>query len=233
MLGFLKLVGVPGSIEFFCLLAGIGLLVRWWQPAAGWIVWRALLALAVGYLILSLPLVAAAIADRLPPVPRALPPESPGTVDELVILDGDNRRGRVRAGITVNAVAAPREIWVLGNGWLIEELSKGGVPRNRIFHDAFLTTTREQLTSLRALVARRPGRRFAVIVSRLQASRMAGLLAAASLTDVALIPSPVDDEPATSGLRTVVPTYLALRLSRDAIYEHAAIRFYRWKGWIP
>jgi hypothetical protein len=29
-----------------------------------------------------------------------------------------------------------------------------------------------------------------------------------------------------------VPTYYALRVSRDAIYEHVALRYYRWHGWI-
>ena len=48
----------------------------------------------------------------------------------------------------------------------------------------------------------------------------------------ALIVSPIDTEPATSGWRLVVPTYYALRVSRDAIYEHAALALYTWRGWI-
>ena len=146
-------------------------------------------------------------------------------------MDGDNRRGRTLAAIQVNAAAMPREIWVMGDGTLIEELSAGGVPRNRIFHDAFPATTRDQLTSLAALVARRPGWTVAVIVSRLQAARMTRLLEQAHLV-VTLIQSPVDVEPAATGAFAFVPTYYALRLSRDAIYEHAALRYYRWYGWI-
>ncbi len=49
---------------------------------------------------------------------------------------------------------------------------------------------------------------------------------------VRLIESPVDVEPASTGALAFVPTYYALRLSRDAIYEHAALRYYRWHGWI-
>jgi hypothetical protein len=71
-----------------------------------------------------------------------------------------------------------------------------------------------------------------VIVSRLQAARMAGLLERAHLL-IRLIESPVDVEPATTGALTFVPTYFALRLSRDALYEHAALWYYRRHGWIP
>ena len=102
------------------------------------------------YLVLSLPFIANLIAGWLPAVPTVTRPASPGPVDLLVVMDGDNRRGRARAGIEVNAAATPREVWVIGDGWLIEELSAGGVPRNRIFHDAFLPTTRDQLASLAA-----------------------------------------------------------------------------------
>jgi hypothetical protein len=146
-------------------------------------------------------------------------------------MDGDNRRGRTLAGIQVNAEASPREIWVLGDGTLIEELSAAGVPRNRIFHNAFLETTRDQIASLAALMARRPGWKVAVIVSRLQAPRMARLLDASHLR-VTLIESPVDVEPPTNGAGAFMPTYYALRLSRDALYEHAALWYYRWRGWI-
>jgi hypothetical protein len=231
VLWLLKLIGGPGFEWFllFCLLTG--LLVIWWMGAAARAVRRSLVSLGCACLLLSVPVIANQIAGWLPPVPSAVLPGAPGRVDALVVMDGDNRRGRARAGIEVNAVASPREIWVLGNGWLIERLSEGGVPRNRIFHDAFLATTRDQLTSLAALVSRRPGWTVAVIVSRLQAPRTARLLDQSHLT-VTLIESPADVEPATTGAFAFVPTYYALRLSRDAIYEHAALRYYQWRGWI-
>ena len=233
MLWLLKQIGGPGPgfewFFLFCLL--VALLVRWWRPATARGVRWFLLALGCVYLVLSLPIAANHIADWLPAVPLARLPGSAGPVDALVVMDGDNRRGRTLAAIQVNAAAMPREIWVMGDGTLIEELSAGGVPRNRIFHDAFPATTRDQLTSLAALVARRPGWTVAVIVSRLQAARMTRLLEQAHLV-VTLIQSPVDVEPATTGAFAFVPTYYALRLSRDAIYEHAALRYYRWYGWI-
>jgi len=223
--------GGPAFEWFFLFCVLLGLLVRWWRPAAARAVRRSLLALACAYLVLSLPFIANLIAGWLPAVPTVTHPASPGPVDVLVVMDGDNRRGRARAGIEVNAAATPREVWVMGDGWLVEELSAGGVPRNRIFHDAFLPTTRDQLTSLAGLVARRPGSTVAVIVSRLQAARMARLLEQSHLS-VRLIPSPVDVELASTGALAFVPTFDALHLSRDAIYEHAALRYYRWSGWI-
>jgi hypothetical protein len=231
VLWLLKLIGGPGFELFLVLCLLTGLFVRWWKPSAARAVRWSLLALGSACLVLSVPVIANQIAGRLPPVPTAALPATPGRVDALVVMDGDNRRGRARAGIEVNAVATPREVWVLGNGWLIEELSAGGVPRNRIFHDAFLATTRDQIASLRALVARRPGWTIAVIVSRLQAARVARLLEQSNLF-VRLIQSPVDVEPPTTGALAFVPSYYALRLSRDAIYEHAALRYYRWRGWI-
>jgi hypothetical protein len=60
---------------------------------------------------------------------------------------------------------------------------------------------------------------------------VAGLVRRADLPTV-LIASPVDTEPATSGWWLFVPSYYALRVSRDAIYEHAALAYYARKGWI-
>jgi hypothetical protein len=43
--------------------------------------------------------------------------------------------------------------------------------------------------------------------------------------------SAIDDEPPVSGPGLWAPTYIALRVSRDALYEHAALVYYRWRGW--
>jgi hypothetical protein len=29
-----------------------------------------------------------------------------------------------------------------------------------------------------------------------------------------------------------LPTYASLLVSRDALYEYAALAYYRWRGWI-
>ncbi len=154
---------------------------------------------------------------------RPCPRGAPGRVDTLVVFDGDNRRARAEAGVEVNAAAAPRAIWVLGNGWLVEPMSAGGVPRNRIWHDADMATTRDQMARLERLVADAgPTARLAVIVSRFQAPRVAGLLEAQHLA-VALIVSPSDRESPPGGLARLVPSYTALRNSREALYEVVAV----------
>jgi hypothetical protein len=50
--------------------------------------------------------------------------------------------------------------------------------------------------------------------------------------DLTLLSSPLDDEPAMEGWGRFRPSYVALRTSRDAIYEHVALVYYRWRGWI-
>jgi hypothetical protein len=50
--------------------------------------------------------------------------------------------------------------------------------------------------------------------------------------DIQTVPSPIDDEPPRTGIKRVVPSYIGLRVSRDALYEHMAIAYYTRKGWI-
>jgi uncharacterized SAM-binding protein YcdF (DUF218 family) len=73
--------------------------------------------------------------------------------------------------------------------------------------------------------------RTCVIASRLQMPRVAALAHSEGL-DVTLIPSPTDTEPPTAGFRVFVPSYTALGVSRDALYEHAALAYYRWRDWV-
>jgi hypothetical protein len=91
--------------------------------------------------------------------------------------------------------------------------------------------TREQVAWVARFFAAHPNTRAALVASRLQMPRIAALVFAARLP-IVLAPSPIDDEPPMSGWRRWVPTYIALRVSRDAIYEHVALRYYWWKGWI-
>jgi hypothetical protein len=61
--------------------------------------------------------------------------------------------------------------------------------------------------------------------------RIAALARSAGVAPL-LLPSPIDDEPPAVGVWRFVPTYIGLRTSRDAMYEHAALVYYRNKGWI-
>jgi uncharacterized SAM-binding protein YcdF (DUF218 family) len=228
----IKQIGAPGSISLLVVCAAIGLLLRFAWPRRSRVA-RVWLVLVGGmYLLLAWPPVADGIARLLPAVPTAVAPSTPGRIDTLVVFDGDNRRARALAGVEVNAAAHPSAIWVLGNGWLVEPMSAGGVPRDRIWHDAEMATTRDQMARLQRLISERPTTtRLAVIVSRFQAPRVAGLLEAQNMT-VALIASPSDRESPPSGLARFVPSYTALRNSREALYEVAAVWYYRRQGWI-
>ncbi len=178
------------------------------------------------YLALGLPAVANAIAGWLPVIEA----EKPKTVRTLIVLDGDNRRGRLRETLGVLERDRPLTVWILGDVWFIDELALEGYPREMFHHETEPSTTREQLSWV-SRYASRSADRPALIVSRLQAPRVAALVRALNL-HADLMVSPIDDEPPTSGWPMWVPSYVALRTSRDAIYEHAALVYYRWNGWI-
>jgi hypothetical protein len=231
-LSLIKSIGAPGSISLLLVCVGIWVLLRYVWPRRPVLARRWIAGVTMVYLALAWPPVADGIARLLPAVPTAVSPSTPGRVDLLVVFDGDNRRARAHAGAEVHAAVAPRAIWVLGNGWLVEPMSQAGVPRNRIWHDADMATTRDQMARLGRLAADAgPSARLAVIVSRFQAPRVAGLIEAQRL-DVALISSPSDRESPPNGLTRLLPTYTALRNSREALYEVAAVWYYRWRGWI-
>jgi uncharacterized SAM-binding protein YcdF (DUF218 family) len=226
----LKSAFTPGSRSFLIVCLAVWPVLRYVWPrsprcAGGW-----LLTIAGTYLVLGLPWVANALADRLT---RPRPDElaSLRAVDTLVVLDGDNRVGRVRQAERVYAVARPGAVRVLGAVWVATALAKVGIPQNRIVQDASAATTRDQMAWVQRLLAQRPADRTALIASRLQMPRVVALAKAAGL-QLTLVPSPIDTEPPTTGVWLFVPTYLALRVSRDALYEHAALAYYTWRGWI-
>jgi uncharacterized SAM-binding protein YcdF (DUF218 family) len=227
----LKFVGAPGSIALLVVCCAGGLLfIRVWprnrRLGQAW-----LAAVLLSYIILGLPIVANAIADRLPVFKLPADLHARGVVNTLVVLDGDNRRGRVRQTIQTVEANAPELVLVSGDDWLRDELVRAGLPQALVEHETASANTRDQVALIVTMLAADPQRRVAVIGSRLQMPRIAALVRRARAS-VGLIPSPVDTEPPTRGLRLFVPSYTALRVSRDALYEHAALRYYRWRGWI-
>jgi uncharacterized SAM-binding protein YcdF (DUF218 family) len=226
----LKFVGGPGTWSFlgWCCVAGVFLGVVWPRHNRLTLIW--FLVLGSAYVLMALPVVANPLADSLSG-PAAVDAGALKPLETLVVLDGDNRWGRLRVAVEINAIAAPKEVWVLGNAWLLDPLLQAGVPWAKIKHDANAQTTREQIRQLGVLVRRLPGR-MAVVLSRLQLPRVARAISAAGL-HLTLVPSPIDDEPPTSGLALFTPSYIALRVSRDAIYERAALIWYAWQGWDP
>jgi uncharacterized SAM-binding protein YcdF (DUF218 family) len=228
--GPVKSALTPGSIPFFllCVLIGLGLRYAWprYRRIANW--WLAGVFCVYG--LLALPLLAGAIVDRLPQVPAGT--VSPGQViDTMIVIDGDNRVGRVETSVRIFRAADVRAILVLGDPWLIGELETAGVPGDRLEHDFGPSNTRGQIARIRRLMETQPGARVVLIASRLQMPRIAALARAERIAPL-LVPSPIDSEPPTSGIWRFVPSYIALRASRDALYEYAALAFYRWQGWI-
>ena len=220
----------PGSLAFLALCLAIALLLKFVFPKRRRVTRGWLAAVTVLYLLMSLPLVATAIVDGLPAVPQFDVAAAPA-LEALVVFDGDNRVGRVEETMRIHRAAPGVRIIVLGEGWIPPELATRGVPDGAIVTISRLATTRDQVSWLKTFAAGRPPDRIAVVASRIQMARVVELFRASQL-DVTPAPAPIDAEPQRGGVWAVVPTYIALRASRDALYEHAALAYYRWRGWI-
>jgi len=226
----IKAALTPGSIAFLvlCLLIWSGLRFGWprnRRMARGWLI--GVIAL---YVTLALPIVATTIVGGLPPVvPADLDAWSGGRT--VIVLDGDNRRGRVSETLRVYRAASPQSIIVLGEPWIADALVAEGIPRPVVMTEPGPGTTRGQVGWVGRRLLTRPAEQVVLIASRLQMPRIAALVQAEGLT-LGLRPAPIDREPPTTGAWQFVPTYVALRASRDAIYEHAALAFYGRQGWI-
>jgi uncharacterized SAM-binding protein YcdF (DUF218 family) len=226
---FLKPVFVPGSIAFFNLCVILYLMLRYVWPRNPRVSRAWAIVITGIYLVMGVPFVANNIADRLGQPVVAGPSLPP--VDMLIILDGDNRVGRVKEGYRVWTTAQPRIVYTLGGDWIRDALVAKGVPVSRITQNSGGTNTLGQMEWVGRLLTKTPSARAALIVSRLQMPRVAALARSANLPLI-LVASPVDDEPPRTGISQFVPTYIGLRVSRDALYEHAALAFYSWRGWI-
>lgn len=226
MKDLVKLLGAPGSIPFLAItvLAGL-LLVRYTRRFRRL---GALLVTAVssGYLVLALPVVGTNIANALPRAEIG----RPGRIATLIVLDGDNRRGRVREVQHVLESERPETVWVLGGEWILDALNDAAVSGPSFRYDSTAATTLAQLAQVQDIAARSSGP-TAVVVSRLQAPRVLALVRSYEIP-VTVLPSAIDDEPPTTGMWRFVPSYVALRVSRDAIYEHAALSYYKSRGFV-
>jgi uncharacterized SAM-binding protein YcdF (DUF218 family) len=224
----LKQVGAPGSYGFLVLCSAMGFLLIhvWRRPILG----RAwLFAIISVYLVLATPVAALHIADALTqyrPVPELtrLP-----IVDVVITFGGDNLRGRARETLRVFAAWPSARIVLFGDDWLRDQLLAGGIPPGQISHDPRPPNTIEQMVAVRDYVRTHPHEATAVVASRLQMPRIAAIADTMRL-HITLLPSAADVEPPRAGPDRWLPRYTALRISRDAIYEYAALIYYRWKG---
>lgn len=232
LLSILKTIGGPGSIGFLAVCSAVGLVLSRWSPRTRRIGRAWLLSLCFAYVALGLPVVANLISGTLSSYRPLSDLTSLRGTDVIVVLDGDNRRERVRETWRLFEAISPRWVIVSGAEWLTDRLMEAGIPRDRLLADREGSTTLLQIRRLPRLLRERGDVRAVVIASRLQMPRVAALIGASGLSP-ALAPSSCDAEPPTSGMRIFIPTYTALRVSRDAIYEHFAIGYYRYQGLIP
>jgi len=189
-----------------------------------------LFAVISAYLVLATPVAAHRIADVLTqyrPVPEItrLP-----TADVVITLGGDNVRGRASETLRAHAAWPSARIVLFGDDWLLEHLLGGGIPPGLVTHDPRPPNTLGQMVAVRDYLRAHPHEvTAAVVASRLQMPRIAAIADTMRLR-ITLLPSPADVEPPRAGAGRWLPRYTALRISRDAIYEHAALIYYRWKG---
>jgi uncharacterized SAM-binding protein YcdF (DUF218 family) len=234
MLDAVKWIDAPGSTAFFvlCCVLAVPLAVIWPRRRAVVAAWMGLVALL--YVTLAMPFVANSIAAELPALPRAAWSNEP-RIHTLVVFDGDNRNGRVREARRLYDLAHPSAVWSLGwEPWMEDALKRAGIDGSRVRHDQTTTTTREQVQWVRRWIDQHgDAAGVTIVASRLQAPRIAALLRIANVNAVlAVAETNRENEIATSGWRQFVPTVFALHMSRDAIYEHASLAYYRHHGWI-
>jgi uncharacterized SAM-binding protein YcdF (DUF218 family) len=230
LITILKAIGPPGSVPFIGFCGLIALVVTYVWPKNARLARAWLAFVVIGHLTLAVPVVANGIADHLPRVVTADATEF-RDIEIVFVFDGDNRRGRVSSAAQLSAASPTSVIWILGGEpWLVDALAETGVARSRIKQDNRSSDTRGQMADVRRLAAQHPAGRTAIVASRLQMPRVAELSRADNVSSL-LVASPVDVEPPTSGWRVYLPTYYALRVSRDAIYEHVALAYYGWRGW--
>jgi uncharacterized SAM-binding protein YcdF (DUF218 family) len=229
MVTLLKLLGPPGSPGFLVACLGVGLALAVARVRRRYL-WAWLGAVVALHVALSLPVVAAqaiAALPAYPPVRQTLNDQ----IDVLVVLSGDNPLGRARETAHIVREMSGGHVLALGPDWFVRHLVAAGVPEARIQRVEGGATTREQMAYLKQLVDRDPDRRFAVVASVLQMPRVAAL-AEHSGIDVHLRPSPTDAEPASGGLQAWLPQPHVSRVFGDAVYELAALAYYRHRGWI-
>ena len=227
----LKKIGIPGSMGFLALCIAVGLLIFVIGPRGRRIARVWLLFVFTTYFIAALPLVSHALTNRLPPFGPVWKPDRSAHSDILVVLSGDNPQGRARETRRVLDASNPRCVVVSGGAWFVRMIVAAGVERHRLLVDNTTPTTREQIAKLGAWAERCGAQRVVLIASGLSMPRIAALVRSGGLP-VLLAPSSLDEPPHVSGIRAVVPSFRALRVSRDAFYEHAALAYYRRQGWI-
>ena len=171
----LKWVGVPGTPTHFALCLGAGAFFIYVWPRSRKLGRICTSLVLIVHVVLALPSVAIAIANRLPVVPQPLP-EAVGKLDALIVFDGDNRRGRVAKASQIYATSSPSELWILGermDGQRARLRRQGCKPAGlRLMNSS--ANTREQVAWVQRREANEPWAPVRNIALRLQVPRHRG-----------------------------------------------------------
>jgi uncharacterized SAM-binding protein YcdF (DUF218 family) len=217
----------PGTAAFFIVVAGISiaLILRPGRVRTGGIALSALLAAA--YLVMATPWTAARLSSglmRYRPISERADAHGATTV---VVLTGDSNYARVVEAARLYELLQPRWMLMGGTELMREELIQAGVPKTRILMEGGGLTTREQIVNVERIVRRHNMGRVVLVVSAIHMRRT---LAAARAAGLDVVPS------ASSTRRNAgppfVPTFDGLRLTRESLYEYAALAYYEWRGWL-
>jgi uncharacterized SAM-binding protein YcdF (DUF218 family) len=248
---------IPGSIEF--LLLGITcasiLLLTPHQRIRGWGRWL-VMALAAGYLMMSVPVVADGLVAISAGGMSQVQPADVREIGVLVVLDAGGRHydsgGRV-ADVPVpssvfRALEALRVYQLLSPGaWAIvttggygegpeqqfegaavqDQLLRGGIPAGRLVMDTTSRNTIEHARFLRSWLAEHHLSRFVLVTSATHARRARLTFRTAGLDPIVSPASMRSD-----GYRgRVWPDAASLEISRQTIYDLLGLAYYRARGW--
>jgi uncharacterized SAM-binding protein YcdF (DUF218 family) len=218
----------PGTSGFFVVVAGAAVLLsRWSGRPRGYAV-ALLVGLLGSYGAMSLPWTAARVSKHLlthGPLPNIQAARGAAVV---VVLTGDSERARVIEALRLNVLLRPQWVIVGGTERMREEIADGGVPRDRIIVEGGGLNTREQLINVTRIVRARQIDRIVLVVSAIHMPRT---LAAARVLGLDVVPS-ASPTRQIAGMPPFWPAYNALRLTRESVYEDAAMFYYRLRGWV-
>lgn len=257
---FLKAYFIPGSESFLLLALVIGVVLfninsatRKWGAGG-------LVAVAVLYLLMSVPTVAGAferaLMDSSQPIREAA--EAVGA-ETIVVLSGGSVTYRARGGeinelsdsTSLRVLEAARLYELLGAAQIVasggadavvgtltpesvpmlEELVAAGVPPDRIWLESHSGSTREQAENLARLLKGEGLERFVLVTSPIHMRRALAVMRANGLDPV---PSPSaqhsDGHIVTRG--GLLPHPAALDASHAAMREALALAYYALQGWI-
>ena len=257
---FIKAYFIPGSETFLLLGLLVGVILiyssastrKWGDALLG--------ALAVLYLLLSMPIVARglehALLDGSQPIREAS--EASGA-QTIVVLAGGSATYRANGGeinelsdatslrvleaVRVFKLLAEADVLVSGGAGedvgiltpesapMLEELGAAGVPMDRVRLESQSGSTREQAVNLAGLMSASSDPRFVLVTSPIHMRRALATLRAEGLDPV---PSPSaqhsEGHVVISG--GLIPHPAALDASEAAMREALALGYYRLQGWL-